>query len=152
MFKEILFSALASFGFGLIFEIRGKKLIFSSLVGGIGWGVSLFIRQLGGAVVLACFISSIVISLCAEGLARYLRTPVTSVLVVGMIPLVPGGGIYYTMYYILKKDLETAIFKGTEALLIAGALSFGIVVVSSIFRIIKTGQKNRYLKPLNFKF
>lgn len=144
MFIQILFAILATFGFGIIFNIRGKNLIFSALVGGISWGTYLFCLEFNRSVVFGYFVSSIVLTICSEIAARFLKTPVTSILISGLIPLVPGSGIYYTMYYILEKDIENAVSKGAETLFIAVALSFGIVVVSSLVRIIKTGQKNRH--------
>ena len=40
------------------------------------------------------------VSALAELLARLLKAPATIFLVIGIIPLVPGGGLYYTMDYI----------------------------------------------------
>lgn len=149
MFIQILFAILATFGFGIIFNIRRNKLIFSALVGGISWGTYLFCLELNTTLIFAYFASSVVLTICSEIFARLLKTPVTSILISGLIPLVPGSGIYYTMYYILEKNMEKAIFKGAETLFIAGALSFGIVVVSSLVRIFKTGQTNRYSRNIS---
>ena len=144
MFIQILFAVLATFCFGIIFNIRGKNIIFSAIVGGISWGTYLFSLELSTSIIFAYFASSVVLTICSEVSAKLLKTPVTSILISGLIPLVPGSGIYYTMYYILEKDIENALSKGTETLFIALALSFGIVVISSIVRILKTGQKNRH--------
>lgn len=144
MLEQILFAFLATFTFSIIFEIRGKNLIFASFVGATSWAIFIYAQQLGATLILSYFISSLVLTFLSELFARLLKTPVTSILISGLIPLVPGSGIYYTMYYILERDMEKAIFKGAETLFIAGALSFGVVVISSLFRIFKTGQKNRY--------
>lgn len=148
MFIQILFAISATFGFGIIFNIRGRNLIFSALVGGISWGTYLFCLELNVSLILAYFASSVVLTICSEILARLLKTPVTSILISGLIPLVPGSGIYYTMYYILEENMEQAIYKGSETLFIAGALSFGIVVVSSFVRIFKNGQKSRHSRNI----
>ena len=149
MFIQILFAILATFGFGITFNIRGRNLIFSAIVGGISWGTYLFCLEYNTSIIFAYFSSSVVLTICSEVLARLLKTPVTSILISGLIPLVPGSGIYYTMYYILEKDIEKSISKGVETLFIAVALSFGIVVVSSIVRILKTGQKNRHSRHIS---
>lgn len=149
MFIQILFATLATFGFGIIFNIRGKNLFFSAIAGGISWGTYLFCLELNPSLILANFIASVVLTICSELFARILKTPVTSILISGLIPLVPGSGIYYTMYYILEKNMEQAIFKGAETLFIAGALSFGIVVVSSIVRIIKNGHTSRHARHIS---
>jgi len=149
MFIQILFAISATFGFGITFNIRGKNLIFSAIVGGISWGTYLFCLELNTSIIFAYFASSIVLTICSEIFARLLKTPVTSILISGLIPLVPGSGIYYTMYYILEKDIENAVSKGAETLFIAMALSFGIVIISSLVRILKTGQQNRYSRKIS---
>jgi uncharacterized membrane protein YjjB (DUF3815 family) len=148
MLKELLFAILATYGFGIIFEIRGKNLYYSSVAGGIGWCIHVFSLSFGFSLVLSYFFASVVLTIISEFLARFLKTPVTSILISGLIPLVPGGGVYYTMYYVLERNMEQAIFKGIETLFIAGSLSFGIVVVSSLVRIVKTGEKNRYSRNI----
>ena len=148
MFIQILFAISATLGFGITFNIRGKNLIFSSIVGGISWGVYLFCMEFNTTIIFAYFASSIALTVCSEISARVLKTPVTSILISGLIPLVPGSGIYYTMYYILEKNIEKAISKGVETLFIAVALSFGIVVVTSFVRILKIGQKSRHSRKV----
>ena len=150
MFTQILFTTLATLGFGIIFNIRGKNLFFAAIVGGISWATYLFSLELNPSLVLANFIASVVLTVCSELFARVLKTPVTSILISGLIPLVPGSGIYHTMYFILERDMEQAIFKGAETLFIAGALSFGIVVVSSLVRIIKNGHTSRHARNITW--
>ena len=60
-------------------------------------------------------ISTIVVSAYAEVMARVFKAPVTGFLTIGILPLVPGGGIYYTMEYCvsgLHIEQKTAIRKG----------------------------------------
>ena len=37
-----IYAFFSSLGFGLLFNIKGKNLIFSSLCGGLGWFIYLF--------------------------------------------------------------------------------------------------------------
>jgi len=148
MITQVLLTILATFSFGIIFNVRSKKIIFSALVGGVSWATYLFCLELSGSVIFSFFISSVALTICSELFARLIKTTVTSFLISGLIPLVPGSGIYYTMYHILEKDTENAISKGAETFFVAVAISFGIVVVSSLIRIFKTGQKNRHSKKI----
>jgi len=149
MFTQTLVAILATLGFGVIFNIRGKNLFFSALIGGVSWFTYLLCVKHNTSLMFSYFAPSVVLTLCSEILARFLKTPVTSILISGLIPLVPGSGIYYTMFYMLEKDMEKAVFKGVETMFAAGALSFGIVVVSSLVRILKTGQKNRHSRNMS---
>ena len=52
-----------------------------------------------------------------------------------MIPLVPGGGIYYTMYYIVQDSISKAVEKGIETFIISGSIAIGILTVSTFSQI-----------------
>ena len=59
-----------------------------------------------------------------------LAVPVTSYLLVALFPLVPGGGIYYTMEHALNGDTELFLDTLMHTLGLAGALAVGVMVVS----------------------
>ena len=58
----------------------------------------------------------------------------TIFLVSGIIPLVPGAGIYYTVYYMVTNQLAEASRRGMESVKVAFAIVLGIVFVVSIPR------------------
>lgn len=64
-----------------------------------------------------------------------METPVTTTLIPALIPLVPGGGIYYTMHYIATNEFLQARATGMQTLSITVALSVGIFLVSTFFQI-----------------
>ena len=78
------------------------------------------------------FISSIFFSIYSELCARILKTPVTTIIVCALIPLVPGAGMYYTMYEIISGHSSKAIELGLKTLGSAGSLALGIIFVSTI--------------------
>ena len=39
LIRESIFSIVGCFGFGMLFNIKGKKLLFASLGGGLSWFV-----------------------------------------------------------------------------------------------------------------
>ena len=59
-------------------------------------------------------ISTIVVSAYAEVMARVFKAPVTGFLTIGILPLVPGGGIYYTMEYCVSGQTSQVIETGTH--------------------------------------
>ncbi len=134
MIKQILLSTLGSLGFGFIFNIKGKKLIFASLGGGLGWGIYNLLTRLNTSVLFAMFCASIAISIYCEIAARLLKSPVTTFIIVSLIPLVPGSGMYYTMYETIQGNTSKAIHTGISTLACAGTLAIGIILVSSITR------------------
>ena len=124
-------SFFAAFGFGIIFNIKGKNLFFAGLNGMIGGIVYSLIKE-NGNIFLAQFIASLVITLFSISLARLLKAPLTTFLIAALIPLVPGGGMYQTMLSIVNKDLDTALMTGLDTLGEACAIVMGITFMSGL--------------------
>ena len=60
--------------------------------------------------------------------------PSQAALLVALFPLVPGGGIYYTMEYCVSGNQIAFGQSLVHTLAVAGALALGIVLISSLFR------------------
>ena len=73
----------------------------------------------------------------AEVMARVMKSPATGFLVVGVLPFVPGGGIYYTMEYCLSGDTQLFLSTGIHTFGVAGAVAVGILLVSSVTRLLR---------------
>ncbi|KOR25833.1 threonine/serine exporter family protein [Clostridium sp. L74] len=136
MISNFIFSFLASLGFACIFNIKGKKLIYASLGGSIAWLSYLICKTNNHSTVFSFFIGSIAGSIYSEIMARVEKTPVTLMVICAMIPLVPGGGMYYTMQKVIEGDVSGALNTGFTTLSVAGAIALGMVMVSSMTRLI----------------
>lgn len=137
MLIQSLIALLATYWFGIIFNVKGRKLIFTSIGGGISWYIYILSLSRDVDSALSYFLASMVLTVYSEVFARVLKTPVTTILIPGLIPLVPGGGIFYTMLYTVQNNTGKALYTGLETIFAAGALAFGIVFVSSISKILK---------------
>ena len=80
--------------------------------------------------------ATVVVSVLSELMARVMKAPATIFLIVGIIPLVPGGGIYYTMYALLNGDMQLFAQKGAETAACAAAIAVGCSLVSSAVQIL----------------
>lgn len=132
MIEQVIVAFIASFGFGIIFNIKGRKLIFAAIGGGLSWFCYLYLTQSKVSVILSLFVSSIIFSIYSEICARYLKTPVTTLVICALIPLVPGAGMYYTMYETITGNLSGAVEFGLNTLASAGTLALGVIFVSTI--------------------
>ena len=132
MFLETLAAIIGSLGFGIIFNIKGKNLIFASLGGGVSWLSYLIFLKLGVSDIMAMFFSSIVFSIYSEIFARILKTPVTTLVICCLIPLVPGAGMYNTMYAVVTGNTSEALNTALTTIASAGNLALGIILVSTI--------------------
>lgn len=130
-----IYAFFASLGFGFVFNLHGKKMFYAALGGGISWFVYLLFAGCFETDIPQYFISMIVVALYAEIMARLHKVPATVYLVISYIPLVPGGGAYYTMVHLVNGNTEKFVEVGLHTLFIAGAIAMGIVLVSSLTRI-----------------
>ena len=85
---------------------------------------------------MSLFAASLAFSAFSEICARIRKTPVTTFIICALIPLVPGGGMYRMMFHAINHESMMAIQVGMETLGNAGTLALGIVVVSTIMRLL----------------
>ena len=134
MQAEIIQTAMGvvgSLGFALLFGIRGTKPLGCIALGsGIGWVVYLVSVAGGHGKAFGMLASSLVIAICSEVTARLIKTPVILLLVPMLIPEIPGGDLYYTMYSLIEGD--SAKFASLLQLVLAeaGAIALGIILAS----------------------
>ncbi len=137
-----LYAFLASFAFGLVSELHSwKYLLAAGFTGCVGWLVYLLLAD--STTVPRFFVATIVVAVISEIFARIFKAPATVFLVVGIIPLVPGGGIYYTMEALINGEMATFMQKGMETAASAGAIAVGCSLVSSVARIITVYRRRR---------
>ncbi|MBW9152757.1 threonine/serine exporter family protein [Clostridium estertheticum] len=141
MILNSFYAFLSSLCFGVLFNIRGKNLIIASLGGGLAWLTYLISGRLQPSLVFSLFLASMVGSIYSEIMARLYKNPVTMFVICAIIPLVPGGGMYYATLEAVKGNFTVALTKGAETLFSAGAIAVGIVLVASISTIFKKIKK-----------
>lgn len=129
-----VWSFFACVGFAIIFNIRGWGIAICSAGGALGW----LIYLLFGSSIPAAFLAAAFIGIYAETAARLRKCPVTGYVLVALLPLVPGGGIYYAMRYALEQELNLFQVKMLDTLGMATALAIGSMLSSSAFRAIWT--------------
>lgn len=143
MLMTMVSSLLATFGFGILFNIKGYKLILAAVGGMLGSIIYTITLEQGGNEVSALFFASLVFSLYSEVLARLCKTPVTTFIICALIPLVPGKGMYETMRIAINGDALAALQKGLDTMTYAGALALGIIFVSTIMRFLLGRKVNK---------
>ncbi|GKH47223.1 MULTISPECIES: threonine/serine exporter family protein [Anaerotruncus] len=139
-----LYSFMGCVGYCLVFNIRMRKrmLLLASLGGAVGWCVYLLCGWLQNDITQS-FAAILAVAAYSEIMARLQKSPATVYLIVGLIPLVPGGGIYYTMEYCINGDMMNFMNTGIHTLGIAGALAIGILLVSACVRILNNIQRRK---------
>ncbi len=137
---QIITGGLGALGFALLYNIRGGKLVAAAIGGFLSWGIFLGLGLIMSGEPIRYFLVSVIISLYSELMARRLRTPTTTFIITALIPLIPGGSLYYTMSAALRGDMTDFTARGLYTLELATALALGIVLVSALLRVGK-GRK-----------
>lgn len=127
---------LACIGFCLIFNIHGPGILICGGGGALGWLVYLLSAFMTDGPVLRCLIAAIAVTLYSELMARVRKCPVTSYLLIALLPFVPGSGIYAAMRHCVQGDITAFLSDLQHTFGIAGALAVGVLVGSSLTRLI----------------
>ena len=143
---QCIWALLGSLGFGVFFNVHGKNLFYAALGGMVGWIVYLISPVFMAMQLMQFFWAGVSISLYSELLAIKRKCPVTVFLVASMIPLVPGGTIYYTMESLLLGDTQKFIELGVSTFEIAGSIAMGILASSFAVKLIKAIRKKSFAK------
>lgn len=123
-----LMAAIATTGFSLLFGVPQRYYPYCGLIGGGCWILYLNLRLIVTAPV-ATFFTTVAVILISRWFAVRKRCPVTIFLISGIIPLVPGTGVYWASYYTVTGQLDIAGKTGFEAMKIAVAIVLGIIFV-----------------------
>ncbi len=135
---EIFLAFLGSYCPAVLFNIERKNLFWAGLCGAAGWTAYKTAYTFMENSMLSVFIAAIVISVMSEAMAKIFKTPSTVFYIPSLYPIVPGISAYHTVLYIIDKRITEATYKGLETLGSAGAIAFGILLVSTVFRYINT--------------
>ena len=82
--------------------------------------------------------ASMFVAAVSEILARLLKTPVILLLVPMLIPEIPGGDLYYTMYYLVQGSYMEFGNSSNRVLVEAGAIAMGIIVASHLEKFLQS--------------
>ena len=133
---QIVTGFLGSLGFAILYNIRGKKLIAASFGGFMSWSLFLFLGLFIDNEPARYLIVSMSISLYAEILARVLKTPTTTFIITALIPLIPGGSLYYTMSSAFGGDFDVFLGNAVSTLSLALALAIGVAIIAACTRLL----------------
>ena len=145
MIGQVIAAVTGTVGFSVLYSVPRAYYPYCGFIGGAG-------RFLYCLLIPNCsppeatLLAAILVVLLSRLFAVKERCPVTIFLISGMFPLVPGGGIYWTAYYIVTGEMELAAEKGFTAVKVAVAIVLAIVFVfqlpQKLFQV-RWGQKKK---------
>lgn len=140
---QILCGGLGTLAYALFFHVRPRHLLLATLGGALSWLLYLLVLARDGNVFLSALVASMGVCLWSEGMARVRKAPANIFMIPGIIPLLPGGALYYTMSALIGGDVDTVMLKGKETGLMALGIVVGILVASELVRMILWAEIRR---------
>ena len=121
-------------GFSALFGAPRRHYADCGVAGMLGWAMYLLGcgPWLSLSVAGAAFLGALVVAVASAVLAVVRRCPTTVFLICGIIPLVPGGGIFWTAYYLVSNHLLQAATMGFTALKVTIAIAGGIILAGAL--------------------
>lgn len=146
MIGTVIAAFLGTLAFSVLFGVPRKYCIYCGIIAAAGWLVYSVLTKLAGATPpVATFLATMIVILLSRFAAVWESCPSTVFVITGIFPLVPGGGIYWTSYYLVTNQLREALDSGFMAVKVAVAIVLGIVFVFelpySFFRVKKRRQQ-----------
>ena len=133
---------LAVLSFSVLIETPKKYLLRSGFVGAMAGLAYLICIQMGYGAVGASFVSALLAAFMAHVFARIFKTPVTLFLVAGILPTVPGNGMYQTVHFLLENNEKMAGYYLIQTGEIAGVIALAIFIMDNLFQAALKLQKN----------
>ena len=135
LFANIACAFLGTIGYAILYNVPKRFFFGCGFTVAAGWLAYLFSSErLMTSAATASFLGAFVVVMIARMLTVRLKCPITIFLISGILPLVPGAGIYYTVYYLVTNQLSMASSSGMEAIKVAFSIVLGIVLVVPIPR------------------
>lgn len=127
----VLYGGLGAIGFSFIFRVAKKKIPFTALGGIISCIFYVLTRQVCEYEFVQMLVASAAAMIYSEIMARVLKCPSTVFVAPAIIPLVPGGSLFYTMTYVVSSNMDAFLKSAYMTIELAGGIATGILIVSS---------------------
>ncbi|MGX7112274.1 threonine/serine exporter family protein [Gemella cuniculi] len=129
IYIQFMAGFIVTFAFAIFFNAPKKSILSCSMIGAVGWLVYVLTNILTD-VVVGSFLGALSVGLLSTNASKILKMPATIFIYTGIIPLVPGYGMYNTMQNLVTKNYNIALKVGLETILQAGAIAMGILLAS----------------------
>lgn len=142
---KLIAALIGTMGFALIFRIDRAKLAAASVCGLISGAIVVLMDYSSIHLVVSNMVAAAVSAIASELFARKFRSPAVIFLTPALIPLVPGGSLYYSMSYLIKGNYPQFMTHIGIVAKVGLGISMGIVI-ASVFSVIFFGHHIIYHK------
>ncbi len=132
--RVFLSSAIGTLGFAIILHVPKRAWMPASIMGGIAYAVYWVLAQFFISDPAANFAGALIGSLLAQYCARRMRMIATAFLMLSIIPLVPGLGLYRCMHYLAQSQYYAGASEGVKAMMVIVMIALGLGVGNFLYR------------------
>jgi len=133
-----------SIGFSIIYEVPIRMALVGSVAGCLGKLCFIYlVDQENYSSVLATFFAAALISILAQIFAKCMKAPTIPFLISGIMVLVPGSSLYYSIFRVVFKEYREGAISALNAVLVAGAIAVAIFLVDTVAQMIGRAAGNR---------
>lgn len=135
LFSQFLLALVATLCFAIIFHVPVRHIPACIVVGGLGWVTYLISDYSMDSPVLGCFFGACMVGLCSVIASRIFKEAMTIFIIPGILCLVPGAKIFYTMEALLRNDVQDMAEIGVQTIMMAGAIALGLLAIGAVINV-----------------
>ena len=136
---EIILKSLgawvAIWGFSRLLNAPKKLECYTAGVGMIGWAVYLIVEVFNDGILMKNFLAAVAVALVSQAMARHFKAPVILFVIPGILPMVPGAGMYRIVYSIVMGPENMVGTYLLETATAAGAIALGIFLGEALQKV-----------------
>lgn len=138
---QLITSAITALAFAVVMKTNKRHLAVAALYGFLTFGIYYLILHFTDSLFWAAFISAVGAAVLSEINARLRRSPTIVLLILALIPIVPGGYLYRAVRDLVKGSSIAGLLELGNAAAVALGIAGGIVATSIIFMMISDWLK-----------
>lgn len=131
---QIITGFVGALCFGILFNLKGRRLLAGALGGLLSCGLFIIFSQFIASEPINYFLVSALVAVYAEIVSKLIKTPTTPIITTALIPLFPGGSLYYTVASAFDSSFGVFSEKAFYTLKLAAALALGMIIVLAVWR------------------
>ena len=129
-------SFVGTLGFAIFMHAPKRAWLPASAIGGVAYFLYWLLMQFGIYEPTAIFIGALLGSVLGQYCARRMRMIASIFVLLAMIPLVPGVGLYRCMHYLAQEMYGAGADAGVRAMVDVVMIALGLAVGSYVCRLV----------------
>ena len=138
---NLLYASIGSLGFGMIFKANKNKYTYIAFGGLLNYLAYYLSYKHTNNIFISAAVCAVVTRIYANIMAIILKCPTTIFTLTGLIPIVPGGSLFYMMQNLVLKNTSEALNQGIITSEVILGIVSGMLFASSLITIISAIKK-----------